>query len=306
MEIISGTNDFYIERETAVAIGKFDGVHIGHRRLLEEILNKKQQGLLACVFTFEPSPSVFFGREEANYLTTKEEKRLLFERMGVDLVIEFPMTKENASMEPETFVREILAEKMQTRFLVAGTDVSFGAGGRGDRALLDKMSDECGFEVRTIEKVKIGEQIVSSTYAKSLLEKGEIRELQRFLGMPYPLFGTVVHGKALGRTIGFPTVNILPPEEKLLPPLGVYLSEMIVGEKKYRGITNIGYKPTVTDEHVCGAETYLYDFNSDIYGEEVELYLLDFLRPERKFESLDALKAQLQIDIETGRPKDKI
>ena len=301
MEIISNTNDFYVERETAVAIGKFDGVHIGHRRLLEEILNKKEQGLLACVFTFEPSPSVFFGREEANYLTTKEEKRLLFERMGVDLLIEFPMNKENAAMEPENFVKDILAERMQTRFLVAGTDVSFGAGGRGNRELLEQLSAECGFEVRTIEKVKIEDRIVSSTLAKSLLEKGEIKELQRFLGMPYPLFGTVVHGKALGRTIGFPTVNILPPAEKLLPPLGVYLSEMIVGEKKYRGITNIGYKPTVTDEHVCGAETYLYDFNSDIYGEDVELYLIDFLRPERKFENLDALKAQLQIDIETGR-----
>ena len=301
MEIISNTNDFYLEQETAVAIGKFDGVHIGHRRLLEEILDKKKQGLAACVFTFDPAPSVFFGREEANYLTTREEKRILFERMGVDILVEFPMTKENAAMEPETFVKGILADRMQTKFLAAGTDLSFGAGGRGNRELLINMSKECDFEVKTIDKVKIGEQIVSSTHARSLLEQGKIKELEEFLGMPYPMFGTVVHGKRLGRTIGFPTVNLLPPKEKLLPPCGVYFSEMMVEGKKYRGITNIGYKPTVTDEHICGAETYLYDFTGEIYGENVELYLRDFLRPEKKFENLEALKAQLQMDIEMGR-----
>ena len=141
---------------------------------------------------------------------------------------------------------------------------------------------------------------VSSTHVRGLVESGRMEEVEAFLGTPYTIMGTVVHGNRIGRTLGFPTVNLLPVENKLLPPKGVYRSEVLFRGKKYRAISNIGCKPTVTKERIMGVETYLYDFREDIYGEEIEVYLYEFKRPEQRFESLDALKEQLQRDIREG------
>lgn len=303
MEIITGTTDFYLKKETAVALGKFDGVHIGHRRLLEEILSKKRENMAACVFTFEPAPAVLFGLSDGKELTTREEKRLLFERMGVDILIEFPLTKESAAMPPETFAEEILAKQMNTRFLAAGGDVSFGAGGRGDAALLEKMGEELGFERRFIDKVRIQGQEVSSTVIRRLVEEGNLPVAQQFLGMPYLVAGTVRHGNRIGRTLGFPTVNIQPPERKLMPPNGVYYSQVQFRGNRYGAISNVGCKPTVTDEQIMGVESYLYDFGEEIYGQAVEVYLYEFRRPEMRFENLEMLKTQLARDIQAGRER---
>ncbi|MCM1540623.1 MAG: bifunctional riboflavin kinase/FAD synthetase [Blautia sp.] len=300
MEIITNTTDFYLDRETAVAIGKFDGVHIGHRRLLEEIREKKKEGLCSCVFTFDPAPAVLFGQSDGKELTTKEEKHMLFERAGVDILIEFPMNPETAATPPEVFAAEILGERMQTRFLAAGSDLSFGAGGAGDAELLRKMGPELGFQVRTIAKVCLDGREVSSTYVRDCVEKGDMQLAERLLGMPYPVLGTVVKGNQLGRNLGFPTVNLLPEESKLLPPNGVYFSQVRHRGRLYRAISNVGYKPTVTEERVMGMESYLYDFSGDMYGEQIEVYLLEFRRPEQCFESVDALRGQLAEDIKAG------
>lgn len=266
MEIIAGTTQIQLGRETAAAIGKFDGVHIGHRRLLEEILSRKKDGLAACVFTFDPPPAVFFGCPDGKELTTKEEKRLLFQRMGVDVLIEFPLNDRTAATPPEEFAREILAGQMQVRFLAAGTDLSFGAKGAGDAALLRKLGPGLGFAVETIGKVCLEGREVSSTLVRAQVESGDMESAERLLGMPYLVAGQVVPGKQLGRTLGFPTVNILPRDEKLLPPKGVYLSRVRHKDKVYRAISNVGNKPTVTRESVIGVESYLYDFAGDLYG----------------------------------------
>lgn len=300
MEIIANTIDFYLDRETAVAIGKFDGIHIGHRRLLEEIREKKKEGLCTCVFTFDPAPAVLFGHSDGKELTTKEEKHALFERAGVDILIEFPMNRETAAIPPEVFATELLAERMQTRFLVAGSDLSFGAKGAGDTELLQKLGPELGFQVKTIAKVCLEGKEVSSTYVRSCVEKGDMELAEKLLGMPYPVWGTVVKGKQLGRNLGFPTVNLLPDASKLLPPNGVYFSRVRYRDKLYRAISNVGYKPTVTEDRIMGLESYLYDFSGDIYGEPIEVYLQGFSRPERRFESVEALRRQLERDIETG------
>lgn len=300
MEIIANMTDFYLDRETAVAIGKFDGVHIGHRRLLEEIREKKKDGLCACVFTFDPAPAVLFGQSDGKELTTKEEKHVLFERAGVDILIEFPMTPETAAIMPEVFATEILAERMQTRFLAAGSDLSFGAGGAGNAQLLQRLAPELGFQVKTIAKICLDGKEVSSTYVRSCVEKGDMRLAEKLLGMPYPVLGTVVKGNQLGRNLGFPTVNLLPQENKLLPPNGVYFSQVRYKGRLYRAISNVGYKPTVTEERVMGLESYLYDFQEDIYGESIEVYLLEYSRPERRFESVEALRGQLEKDIKAG------
>ena len=300
MEIITNTVDFYLEKETAVAIGKFDGVHIGHRRLLEEIQECKKKGLESCVFTFEPAPAVFFGFSDGRLLTTKEEKRLLFERMGVDILVEFPLNEKTAAMSPAAFATEVLARQMNTRFLAAGTDLSFGAGGAGNAELLRKLGPELGFQVKTIEKVCREGKEVSSTLVRTKVEAGEMQEAEQLLGMPYLVAGTVIKGNQIGRTIGFPTVNIQPGKDKLLPPNGVYFSQVRVGNRLYRAISNVGCKPTVSDKRVMGVESYLYQFEEDIYGAEIEVYLQKFRRPERKFDGIEALEAQLQEDIAAG------
>ncbi len=301
MEIIAGTTDFYLEKDTAVAIGKFDGVHLGHRRLLEEIIAKKKDGLAACVFTFDPAPAVLFGLSDGKELTTREEKRRLFERLGIDILIEFPLTKETAATEPERFVSEILAKQMNTRFVAAGEDLSFGKNGAGNALLLEKMAPQLGFCVKTIEKIEVDGIEVSSTYIRKLVEEGRMEEAESMLGMPYTLVGTVEHGNHIGHTLGFPTVNLLPSAGKLLPPNGVYYAAVRYYGRVYKAISNVGTKPTVSEEKVMGVESYLYDFDQDIYGQEIEVALKSFRRPERKFSSLEELKTQLDLDIADGR-----
>ena len=301
MEIITGTTQFCIEKETAVAIGKFDGVHIGHKRLLEEILEQKKNGLAACVFTFDPPPAVLFGSSDGKELTTREEKRYLFRRMGVDILIEFPLNMETAAISPETFAREILARQMNAKYIAAGTDLSFGDKGAGNAQLLRTLGPELGFEVKTIDKVCIEGKEVNSTYIREMLKMGEMQQVQQFLGTPYTIKGTVMHGNRIGRTIGFPTVNLHPDESKLLPPNGVYYSRVLFGDKSYRAISNVGYKPTVTKERVLGVESFLYDFDEEIYDEVIEVSLYEYKRPEQRFGSLDELKMQLQQDIKEGQ-----
>ncbi len=298
MEIIADTTEFYIERETAVAIGKFDGVHLGHRRLLEEIIHAKERGLAACVFTFDPSPSVLFGADP-RVLSTNDEKHIIFERMGVDFLIEFPMNLKTAAIEPANFVKDYLVNQMNTRFLAAGTDVSFGNRGEGDADLLTKMADECGYEFKAIEKVcDASGNVISSSLVREYVEKGEMEAVTALLGTPYSITGTVKKGNRIGHSLGFPTINIRIPANKLLPPFGVYSGNTLVKGKLFKSISNIGLKPTVGGEDAPSIETYLYDFDGNLYGATATVELESFKRPERKFDSLDELKEQLKKDIE--------
>lgn len=301
MKIIQGSLDFELNTDAAVAIGKFDGLHLGHRKLLNAVLEKKKQGFLACVLTFDPSPAVFFGLSDGCELNTKEEKRALFEALGVDVLVEFPMKKETAKMPPETFVEDILVKRMHTKSIIAGTDVSFGDKGAGNAQLLEQLSKVYQYEVITIDKVQYEGEDISSTRIRKCLENGQMEYVEQLLGTSYAISGTVVHGRALGRKIGMPTVNILPEQNKLLPPCGVYFSEVLMDGKIYPAISNIGYKPTVNDEKVLGVETYLYDFDKDIYEKEICVRLLSFKREEKRFGSIEELKMQMAEDIRAGK-----
>lgn len=300
MIIISDTLDFKLNSETAVAIGKFDGVHLGHRKLLQTLLEKKKLGLTTCIFTFDPSPAVLFGFSDGKELTTKAEKRRIFEEMGIDVLVEFPLSRTTAAIPAEDFVKDYLVDRLQAKWIVAGDDVSFGAKGAGNAELLRSMADSYDFSVTTIDKISIEGREISSSYIRELVEKGRMEEVRAFLGEPYVICGEVSHGKKLGRTIGMPTINVLPGEEKLLPPNGVYYSSVIHKGITYKAISNVGYKPTVTEEKVMGIESYLFDFQGDLYGEEVTILLHAFKRPEMKFDSVEALKAQMHLDKEEG------
>ena len=301
MKIISKTTQFQIEEKTAVAIGKFDGIHKGHKMLLTEILNKRKEGLKSCVFTFDPSPEVLFGKRKSGELTTIEEKRRIFEEMGIDILIEFPLTWESAAILPKDFVTDILVGQMNAAFVAAGDDLSFGDKGKGDAKLLMDMSASYGYVVKTICKVCIEDgRELSSTMIREELEKGNMEKVEQCMGSPYQISGTIVHGNRIGRTIGFPTINIHPGAEKLLPPYGVYFSKVRIGDKEYQGLSNLGCKPTVSAGNMCGLETYLYDFEGDLYGENATVMLYHFSRPELRFENLNALKAQIREDMLVG------
>jgi riboflavin kinase/FMN adenylyltransferase len=301
MQIIRDTTEFVSPGETAVSIGKFDGVHLGHRRLLEELLDQKEKGLLAAVFTFDPYPEVFFGFGAKQILTTREEKEMIFEKMGIDILVEFPFNAKSAATPSREFVSNFLCKQMRARFIAAGPDLSFGDHGSGNFALLEEMAPEYGFKAKKIEKIVMDEHIVSSTLIRRLIDTGEVTTAARYLGEPYMIRGSIVHGKALGRRIGIPTLNQTPPEDKLLPPFGVYYSDVLIGGRKYCGMTNIGVKPTVSDEKRVTVETFLYDFKGDVYGETATVQLLTHRRPEMKFSSVEELKATMEHDIQAGR-----
>ena len=303
MQIIQGTTEFQLDRKSAIAIGKFDGIHRGHRKLLANILEAKEDGLQSVIFTFDPPPNVFFGGSQEKELTTREEKRKLFADMGIDVLVEFPLNWETAATRAETFVEEILVRRLKAVYIAAGTDVSFGYKKEGNYRLLQSMADMLGYEVQLIDKVCFSDREISSTYVREEVIKGNMQLVTTLLGSPYKVTGEVVHGRRLGRTLGMPTVNLIPPVIKLLPPNGVYYSNALYRGKRYKGITNIGVKPTVSEEACMGVETYLYDFDEEIYGKELTVELLEFKRPEMKFHNVEELKCWMQMDIAEGRDK---
>lgn len=301
MYIIKDTTEFRLPDKSAVAIGKFDGIHLGHKALLNTILQKKEQGLLASVFTFDPAPAVFFGDGTAQELTTREEKREAFHSMGIDVLIEFPLNEQTAATLPEHFVKEYLAEKMQAVYIAAGTDLSFGKGGVGNADLLKALSVENGYQVEIIDKVNYEGTEISSTRIRKAVEEGNMELTSALLGEPYRVGGEVMHGRQLGRQLGMPTLNLIPPSSKLLPPRGVYYSQTCINNACYKSISNIGYKPTVSEEQKMGVETYLYDFTGELYGAECRVELLSYRRPEQKFVSVEELRVQLDKDLNSGR-----
>lgn len=302
MEIIEGTTDFALYQKSAVAIGKFDGIHLGHQKLLSQLLAQRERGLLATVFTFDMQPAAFFGGEEKE-LTTKAEKRAAFEALGIDVLIEFPLNRETAATAPAAFVECYLVKRMQAAYICAGPDLSFGKGGAGDYHLLVHYADRFGYHTELIEKVRVEGEEVSSTRIREAVRLGRMEEACRMLGKPYSVEGFVEHGKKLGRTLGMPTANLLPEEKKLLPPNGVYHTRVRIDgtDGFHSAVSNVGCKPTVSDENRMGIETYLFDFSGDLYGREITVELLHFRRPERKFVSVDALKTQIEMDIAAGR-----
>lgn len=301
MQIITNLDKVKLSYASAVAIGKFDGIHLGHRQLLGEIIAKKQEGMKAVVFTFNPSPSVLFSKIKEKELTSMEEKRRIFEGLGIDILVEFPLTYETAATPKEDFVEDILVQKLNARFIVAGTDLSFGKNGEGNSNFLIEESKKYGFGVEIIDKISYKGEIISSTLVRKAIAEGDVKKAHFMLGSPYFVEGIVQKGNQIGRTIGFPTVNIMAEEEKLLPPNGVYKTEVIVEGRIFEAITNVGCKPTVTDSGQVFIESYLYNFTENIYGHKIEVHFLEFMRKEQKFGNIEELKKQLQKDMQLGQ-----
>lgn len=300
MKYIRNTTEFYIEEPTVLSLGKFDGIHRGHELLMERLSAKKEEGLSAVIFTFDIPPKKHVDRVESKVLTTNEEKMHVFETMEIDYLVECPFTKEIMCMEPEDFI-EKMVRQLHARSIVVGEDFHFGHHRRGDYQLLQKYSAALGYEVVVVKKIKEDARDISSTFVREEISAGNVEKANRLLGYRYFVTSVVAHGNKIGRTIGIPTINQIPSEEKLLPPNGVYVTEVFIDDKKYRGITNVGCKPTIAGTNPIGVETHLLDFKEDVYDKVVTVEFLTRVREERKFTSIDALKEQMQNDIAFGR-----
>ncbi len=298
MVIVTDPKGISVKEKTAVAIGKFDGIHIGHKKILSEVLKAGEKGLKTVIFTFEPSPEIFFGAPDCGALMTRDEKREYLESYGIDMLIEYPMNEETSAVEPELFIRKCLKEQLNMGFIAAGSDLSYGKGGKGDFSLLDSLKTELEYETVMVDKVRYGGFVVSSTTIRNAVAGGDMRTAEEMLGRPYSFRGIVTTGKQLGRTIGFPTANIDPLPGRVIPPYGAYYSDVELSDGRvFKAVTNIGCKPTVKDDKKVNIESYLLDFSGDIYGEMINVMLREFRRPEQKFADLYELKNVLRADI---------
>lgn len=293
MEYMRGLQGFSIKEDTAVTLGKFDGLHRGHQKLINRILELEAQDCKSLVFTLN-------SKRMDGLLLTDEERRGKLEEMGVSYVMDCPFAPDIACMEPEEFVARILVQKLHARYVVVGEDFRFGHNRKGDYHTLMELQKIYGFEVEVIKKMQYLDREISSTYVKEALERGDMELVENLLGYPYFISGEVLHGRKIGRTLGMPTTNLVPTTAKLLPPNGVYASVTFADGREYPGITNIGYKPTVL-ERFRGVETYIFDFDQDLYGEMIEVRLKKFERPEMKFASLEELKDRMHMDISFGK-----
>lgn len=300
MKVIAGTRDFELAEPTVVAIGKFDGRHRGHQKLLREmLLIKEKTGYQTVVFTFDLTPSgVVSGEKPQPMISTNQERRKNMEKMGIDYLVEYPFSQETVHMLPEVFVDRVLAGQLKAKAIVAGTDCGFGYKRAGNADLLKELAPKYGYQAVIIEKQQDDHhRDISSTYIREQLDAGNIRKANALLGEPYAIHGQVVHGNHIGAALlGFPTANILPPPEKYLPRFGVYVSRVLVDGVYYGGVTNIGSKPTVSGENPVGAETFILGAVKNLYGKEIEVQLLDFERPEQKFSGFEELKARIELD----------
>ena len=300
MHYITNTMEFQIYEPTVVTIGKFDGRHRGHQKLMAQMRQVREQyGYRTAVFTFSVVPDAMVTGKAQRVLTTNLERRRNMERTGIDYLVEYPFTQETLHMMPEDFVRDILVGQMNAKAIVVGTDCSFGYQRLGTAQVLRELSERYHYKLWVIEKEKDEERDISSTYIREELDQGHVEKAWELLGEPYAIHGVVVHGRNMGgRILGFPTANLVPPAGKRLPLFGVYVSRVVVDGQVYRGVTDIGKKPTIQGENPAGVETYIFGLHEDIYGKVIEVQLLAFIRGEKHFGSIEELKAQIGRDKE--------
>lgn len=282
-----------------IALGFFDGVHLGHQALLTRCCQMaREQEAKACAITFSRHPQALFAAQLPKLINSQEDRIQLLRRYGIGPVFTYPVTKEVMSTPWQAFLEE-LAESGAAGF-VCGNDFRFGSRGEGSAEKLTAYCRQHGLLCSIVEDRNLDGIRVSSTHIRTLLEQGDVETARRFLGHAHILSGEVIPGRHLGRTIGIPTANILIPEDVVMLKRGVYACSVHVNGRTYPAVTNIGSRPTV-EGHQVRAESWLLNFDGDLYGQRITLHFEKFLRPEQKFSSLDALKAQIEEDAAQTR-----
>ncbi len=292
-----------VKKKRVVALGFFDGVHLGHGELLKNTKSlAKTLGASPAVLTYSHHPSEILSDTPVKLINTVSERcAIISELYGISDIVVRPFDSEYASLSCEEFVDKILVSELSAVGVCAGYDFRFGKGGKGDAELLLKLCRERNIECRIIEKVTLHGEVISSSAIRKLLENGDILRANELLGHHHCMISEVEHGKALGRTLDFPTANQELPKNAVVPKCGVYISRVTVRGCEFVGVTNIGMRPTVESETVPRLETYILDFSGDIYGEKIKVELISFLREEKKFSSVEVLKEQIVQDAECAR-----
>ena len=301
MEIIRNVKSLGRHPYPVATVGNFDGLHLGHHAILRAVIDRaRTAGGTAFAITFDPLPAKFLFPDRAPDLIMVPDDRFELLRLsGIDGVIVLAFTRELSLVEPRDFVREYLINKIGVRAVVVGHSQTFGHNRAGNAAVMVELGNEFGFDTTVVGPVKVGGVAVSSTKVRELIHAGDLRGAAKLLGRFHFLHGSVVHGRERGRTIGFPTANIAS-ETECTPPDGVYATRVVLDDGAWGSITNIGMRPTFA-EAARSIEAHIFDFDRDIYDQRVKLELIERIRRERKFDSADALKHQIALDLSKAR-----
>lgn len=303
MKIFRSLEEITPEFQNAyITIGNFDGVHVGHRYIFNRIIEEARGvGSQAVIITFDPHPKMVLHPDRRPFylIATLEEKMALLEEIGIDAVFLIPFSLEYAQTTAQSFICDVLWQHFRVKKVFIGHDYTFGRGKEGKQQLLEDFGKNLGFDVTVIDAVKVHDTIISSTLIRNLILEGQVKAAADFLGRPYNLKGTVVKGYRRGTDLGFPTAN-LAPEKVLIPRPGVYAAVVVLQEKRYAAVLNIGFNPTFGNEDMA-IEIHLLDFEGEIYGETLQVYFVERLRDELCFPSPAELTRQIQQDVTCGR-----
>ena len=299
MKIFNSLEEFDLQVHTAITIGKFDGLHRGHKKLCGTLFSLERYGVKSLAISFINSPGDIIDNVNTKQIVTAEERRLLFKESGISIFIECAFDKNLQKTPSRDFIIRLIDE-LNMKYLVVGTDFRFGYKGEGDVGLLKELSDELGFELIVIDKLQDDNIDISSSRIREEIQKGHIVKANQLMGRNYFIYGEVVYGRQIGRKIDFPTINIIPSKKKLIPANGVYITVVVIDGKMYNGITNVGVRPTFDDDNTLSIETHILNFDANVYGKEVKIVFLQEMRKEIKFNSAKELQEQLIKDKQQG------
>lgn len=297
MKIFHGTDNANILRGTVLTLGVFDGLHLGHQAIMKTVVERAEAvGAIPTAITFDPHPrAVLYPENAPPLLQTLDQRLANFEFLGIKQAIVIRFDQEFASIDAETFLRDIVFERLQAKEVYLGKGFAFGKNRAGNIELLRKISQELGFVSDEVSEITLRGIRISSSKIRQLLQEGKVNLARRMLGRPYGIEGQIVHGMKRGRTIGFPTAN-LKPVNRVIPKFGVYATATLIDGVWRRGITNVGVRPTFENEVEPSIETFIFDFDGDLYGDVLRVRFLYRIRDERKFSGIDELKAQIEKD----------
>jgi riboflavin kinase / FMN adenylyltransferase len=302
MQIVRGLESFPPDSgPSAVALGAFDGIHLGHRAILgTAVTQARHDKLRALACTFDRHPMEVLQPDRAPLpITTLEERLELIAETGIDTTVVIPFTPAVAGIEAQTFVRDVLVGTLKAREIVVGFNHRFGRGARGDAKLLEALAATLGFRAHIVPALMVDDIAVSSSEIRAALQRGDLPDAARLLGRPYSIRGEVVRGAGRGRTLGFPTANV-KTDRPLGLPVGVYVCRLTVGGRQHQAVVNVGFRPTFGETELA-VEAHVLDFTGDLYDERVTLTFVRRLREERKFPSVDALREQIALDVAAAR-----
>jgi riboflavin kinase / FMN adenylyltransferase len=299
MKIFHGTDNAGISRGTVLTLGVFDGLHLGHQRIMQTVVERaKATNAVPTVITFDPHPRAVLHPENAPPLLQTLDQRLAnFEVLGIEQAIVIRFDKEFAATDAETFLADIVHERLQAKEVYLGKGFFFGKNRGGNIELLRAMSKRLGFYADEVPEVRLRGTRISSSKIRQLLADGKVNLARRMLGRPYGVEGQIIHGFKRGRTIGFPTAN-LKPHNRVIPKFGVYATATLINNEWRRSITNVGVRPTFDGDSEPSIESYVFDFDGDLYGDVLRVRFLHRIRDERKFSGIDELKTQIRRDTE--------